>query len=174
MKPRNLFYIFLALIGGALAIYVAFRAFQGIMSRSQEGGNVTVTQKAESERPGVVISGITIPVEVVDTPEERAQGLSGKESLPEEEGMLFSFETLKTNPAFWMKDMMFSIDIIWISDGRIVQINRSVPAPAQGTADANLPLYQTQVPIDYVLEVNAGFSDKMGIKEGDGVDLSQI
>jgi uncharacterized membrane protein (UPF0127 family) len=86
--------------------------------------------------------------------------------------MLFVFENKDVIPGFWMKDMKFSIDIIWINDGKIAQITKELPTPEPGTPDRNLPIYTPEGGIDYVLEVPAGFSDKNDILVGSVVDLS--
>ena len=120
----------------------------------------------------ITINNTVIYVELAIAPEEKQRGLSGSK-LQENQGMLFVFDN-KTIPSFWMKDMLIPLDIIWIEDTKIVQIDENVPAPNSGEPDTNLRLYQPLAPINYVLEVNAGFSEKHGIKVGDAVDLSGI
>jgi uncharacterized membrane protein (UPF0127 family) len=73
-----------------------------------------------------------------------------------------------------MKDMRFAIDIIWIDDEKIVQIDKAIQPPEEGTPDEELILYTVNQPIDYVLEVNAGFVEKNNIEKGDPVDLSLV
>ncbi|MGA2910675.1 MAG: DUF192 domain-containing protein [Candidatus Microgenomates bacterium] len=136
-------------------------------------------QKTQNTNPGQVQKTVTIAskainVEVADTPAERAQGLSGRSSLAADSGMLFVFETKAVTPIFWMKDMLIPLDFIWIGGGRVVRIDKNVPFPAPGTPDANLKTYTAGEPIDYVLEVNGGFSDTNSIKVGDPVTLSGI
>lgn len=65
--------------------------------------------------------------------------------------------------------MEFAIDIIWIKDGKIIQIDKNVEAPAVGTPDNKLKLYSPKSAVDYVLEVNSGYSDLNNIKVGDSV-----
>ncbi|RJR30380.1 DUF192 domain-containing protein [Candidatus Microgenomates bacterium] len=101
------------------------------------------------------------------TQAEMSRGLGGVESLGENEGMLFDFTASNPPTAFWMKDMIIPIDIIWIKDGIIIQIDaNAVPQPE--VADSQLKLYP---PIDrsveYVLEVNAGYSEIHNISIGD-------
>jgi uncharacterized membrane protein (UPF0127 family) len=109
----------------------------------------------------VEIAGQRVVVDVVDTPESRAQGLSGRESLAEDEGMLFVFEKPgKYN--FWMQGMNFAIDIIWINENKeVIYIQR----------DARPEDYPTTFGPDenakYVLEVLSGFSDKNNLQIGD-------
>jgi uncharacterized membrane protein (UPF0127 family) len=137
------------------------------------GGFVeTTVEKNVYNKKEIKIGNKLLLVEVVDTFEERRQGLSGREGLEEDEGMLFVFDNQDVDPGFWMKDMKFSIDVIWINDGKVAQITKELPTPAADTSDRNLPIYTPDNPIDYVLEVTAGFSDKNEIFVGDTVDLS--
>jgi hypothetical protein len=101
-------------------------------------------------------------LEVAETDEARRQGLSGHEPLAQEEGMLFLFAEDGVYP-FWMKDMTFAIDIIWLDDGRVVDV-ATLPAPASGEL-----LPATHVPsgkADTVLEINAGRAKALGIEKG--------
>jgi len=116
----------------------------------------------------VSVGSTTISVEVADTQGERTQGLSGRTTLPEGHGMLFVFER-EGDWGIWMKDMKFSIDIIWMNrEGNIITIARDVAPQTYPNA-----FYPTQ-PALYVLEVPAGFSDKNGVAEGMGVVLKLL
>jgi len=120
----------------------------------------------------VTIGAKSISVEVADSNETRAKGLSGRASLDHNSGMLFVFTSKKVAPGFWMKDMQIPLDIIWISDDKVLKIGKNLPIPEAGTPDNKLIIYTPGAPFDYVLEVNAGFSDQNSIKEGDPVTLS--
>jgi uncharacterized membrane protein (UPF0127 family) len=122
----------------------------------------------------VTVGGKTLQVEIANTETLREKGLSGKTSLPTENGMLFVFDSKKVNPIFWMKGMLIPLDMIWIADGKIVGIDKNIPAPSANTPDDNLSKFNAAQPIDYVLEVNAGFTSNNGVKVGDSVDLSKI
>ena len=115
-----------------------------------------------------------INVQIADTPEKRTKGLSGVSSLKADSGMLFVFDAKGTTPVFWMKDMLIPLDFIWIAGGKIVRIDKNIPIPAPNTPDDKLKTYSAGDPIDYILEVNAGFSDQNKIKVGDSVDLTGI
>jgi hypothetical protein len=86
--------------------------------------------------------------------------------LDENSGMIFVFNNEK--PVFWMKDTKIAIDIIWINDNKVVGIEKNVQ-PEQGKKDIELKRYPAPTAIDYVLEVNAGFSDRNNIKVGTSV-----
>src|SRR3989344_8940875 len=64
-------------------------------------------------QPKIKIGQKTIFIEIADTQEKQKKGLSGRDNLPEDSGMLFVFKE-EGHHQFWMKDMNFSIDIIWI------------------------------------------------------------
>jgi uncharacterized protein len=99
--------------------------------------------------------------EVVASPEKLQKGLGGRESLCHSCAMLFQFSEAEKK-SFWMKDMRFPLDIIWISSGKIVHIEKNVSEKFSG-------LLSPQVYADQVLEINAGLSDKIGLKEGSEV-----
>ncbi len=104
-----------------------------------------------------------IKTEIADTEEERSKGLSGRTSLCSDCGMLFVFPQ-KENQNFWMKDMLFDLDIIWIAGGKIIGISKRVSHER-----GDLEIVRSPVPVDGVLEINAGKSDEWGLKTGDEV-----
>jgi hypothetical protein len=114
----------------------------------------------------VEIGGVTVKVEIASDPAEMAKGLSGRESLGENRGMLFVFAE-PDQTAFWMKDMKFPLDIIWIQGDEIVDIAANLP-PLAGDY---VSTYSPRVPANYVLEVNAGFTAEHGVKVGDKVKI---
>lgn|GEM_PF-629586 len=116
--------------------------------------------------PGVAIGDARFAVEVVDTPAARNQGLSGRPLLKPGTGMLFVFE--KEGPyGFWMKDMQFPLDLVWINGQcQVVDITPNVPMPAPGQTPGDLPIYMPRAPVLYVLEINAGEAAATGIMVG--------
>ena len=155
--------ILLPLLGVALFIVAV-----GIFTNKIQNQKVNLSAKKE-----IKVGSINVAIEVADSEEERKMGLSGRKSLGENDGMLFKFDKNDVFPSFWMKDMLIPIDIVWINDGKIAKIHKNVQ-PQPGKKDSELTLYSPDLPIDYVLEVNTGFSDKNGLKVEDRVDLSGI
>lgn len=98
--------------------------------------------------------------------DEQAKGLSGCSSIELGQGMYFSFSQ-KTDAVFWMKDMIIPIDIIWISDNKVIKIEHNVPVPL----DNNLIKYRPPFAVDAVLEIGAGHADNYGITEGATVQI---
>jgi len=123
---------------------------------------------APSIQSTVKIGDAVIAVEVARTSSERGRGLSGHPGLKADEGLLFIFEN-QGKFGFWMKDMFFSIDIIWINEqGRIVYIKKNA------TPESFPEVFTPTTNVKYVLEVLAGFSDKNYILVGDSVEFSIV
>ena len=103
------------------------------------------------------------------TPVDRTLGLSGRSSMPLNTGMLFVFET-EEKFEFWMKDMEFSLDLIWIdSDCYVTDLTKNAP-PADNDSDvSDIISYAPKNPAQYVLEINGGLVEILGIKEGEPV-----
>lgn len=116
----------------------------------------------------VTINEEKINITVANTPELREKGLSGRDSLPENEGMFFTFDT-PGYYGFWMKDMKFPIDIIFMKDGRVVTIFQNVQPAANGQS---LYIYKPEEPINQVLELNANKSEELNIQKGDTIPVS--
>ena len=110
---------------------------------------------------------------VAITNDQQVKGLSVKDHLKENEGMLFVFER-PTRQVFWMKDMRFPIDIIWLdSNGTVVHIEHNLQ-PCIMTFAFICPSYIPDKDSLYVLETVAGFSKKHSIKVGTNVDFQLI
>ena len=111
-----------------------------------------------------------ISVILAEKPEEKSRGLSGFPSLKEDQGMLFDFTGQNLMPTFWMKDMLFSIDIVWISQGKVTGFEEYIPKPFSNN-DADLKLYTSPTIVDYVLELPAGWVRRHSAKKGSGAIL---
>ncbi|MBI4159876.1 DUF192 domain-containing protein [Candidatus Wolfebacteria bacterium] len=162
-------------VGGIVALTVAalFFIFQNT-SELFVGETLSLShaEKSEAVQSGqkVRIGDIIVRVLIARTPAEITRGLSGRRSLDPDAGMLFVFEKADRY-RFWMPDMRFPIDILWINDGTIVDID----ADASNIFDpANPKFYTPQAPVRYVLEVNAGFAHRKNIRIGDTVELTGI
>lgn len=114
----------------------------------------------------MTIGKTTVKIQVRDTMEGRRQGLSGVEGLKDDEGMLFVF--LKAfRCGFWMKEMKFDLDFVFIKDDRVVEVIEKVPAPKEGEQPVKI---QPKLEANKVLEVNSGWVSKHQIKTGDRVE----
>ena|SRR3989344_2951376 len=154
-------------LGGAGILAILAGTFYAAAMNAVTPSRIT-TNAAQGTPPGaeeVRLKGERIRVTIVDTPESRARGLSGRSGLAESEGMLFVFPE-EGKYGFWMKDMRFSIDILWLdSDGEIVHIERRV-SPESYPAS-----FLPSRPARYVLELSAGWAEAHDVSIGDRVTL---
>ncbi len=119
----------------------------------------------------VLVNGKTVNVMVARTDGEKQIGLSGKDEIAENQGMLFIFD--KPNYySFWMKEMKFPIDIIYINGGKVTTIVKNAKPPS--SANAELTIYHPAQQSDKVLELNAGSADKFSIKTGTVIKIENL
>jgi len=116
----------------------------------------------------VVINGDTITVEVADDLIERKAGLSGRDGIANNHGMLFVFDKPDKH-GFWMKDMKFSIDMVWLDEtSRVVQIEKNVKPSSYPT------VYYPNVDDKYVLEMYSGQAEEHRLRIGDMVQINLL
>lgn len=125
--------------------------------RSNEGVDGAMPKMAE-----VVFSEATFSVEIADTRALQERGLGGREGLCEYCGMLFPFDH-PDRYGFWMKDMRFPIDILWIARGQIVFLEKSVDFHDQKR------VYIPSEEADSVIELPAGSAERFNIHIGEEV-----
>ena len=134
----------------------------------------TPTPAIPPDAPAAFFDGAAFSVELALTPAQQSQGLSDRESLAPDTGLLFVFAP-RTASSFWMFRMRFPIDIVWISEGcAVVDITVEAPAPDPDTPTSDLPTYSSSSPAGYVLEINAGKAAEHGIKVGDPVRFANV
>lgn len=123
-------------------------------------------ERASTEEPEgwVRIGTSEVAVEIADTPAQQQRGLGYRDSLDWDTGMYFPYPRA-VMPSFWMRGMRFSIDIVWIRDGRIVDVHDNVPFEPGG----NGPTLRPREATDAVLEVPAGYRRASGWRIGDRV-----
>lgn len=114
------------------------------------------------------VNDTTVSVEIADETHEQTQGLSRRSGLKSNNGMLFIFPE-KEERTFWMKDMNFPLDVLWIADGEVVSVSNDVQPPSGG----HIPRMYSYVPADMVLEVGADFIEMYEISIGDRVDIDR-
>lgn len=152
-------------IGLTLVIFAGFYVYQNpnIVNSLFPGNTVLKETKIQ-------VGTNIIKVEIANTAAERTKGLSGRDSIASDSGMLFIFESSKKYQ-FWMKGMKFPIDVIFINAGKVVDFLKNVAPPPPNQKDSDLPLLQPATEIDMVLEVPSGYIDQKGVKNGDDVLL---
>jgi uncharacterized membrane protein (UPF0127 family) len=145
--------------------------------RADNGGNpgiaatTDLTANELPERRDLTVKGMLFHVEVVRTTADMERGLMYRASMPRDHGMLFAFSSgaLRT---FWMKNTVIPLDIIFADEGqRVVKIWKSVqPCGLQGADSARCPVYASEGSAQYVLELNAGLTEEIGLRIGDRLE----
>ena len=149
--------------------FLFFLIFNFLTKKNIDKPNLATSIENLNSIKYVKIAGITLKTELVSTPEAQEKGLSGRKELKQNESMLFVFNHADKY-SFWMKDMNFPIDIIWITgedlrDLRVVYIKKS--ALPESYPEAFTPNQDAK----YVLEVFSSFSEKNNLKVGDKVEF---
>ncbi|MFA6585752.1 MAG: DUF192 domain-containing protein [Candidatus Paceibacterota bacterium] len=156
MKHKNIFYFLIVII--FFVVGFSLINSQKIIKEDLQVKNFDINKVQY-----VKIAGKTFKVDLALTQEEQQRGLSGRKELKEDESMLFIFDH-SDKYSFWMKDMNFPIDIVWVSgDFRVVYIKKD--AKPESYPDTFTPTENAR----YVLEIKALFSEKNNLKVGDEV-----
>lgn len=151
-KVLFLFAILLLITGG---IYFVQKYVNG-------GGKFELFKKTST----ITIDSQSFKVTVASSQQDREIGLSKTNSLAQDQGMIFLFDK-PDYYSFWMKNMKFPIDIIYINKDTVVTIKNNAPAPKNSSE--SLIIYTPTEPADKVLEINAGLAEKFKFKNGDKV-----
>lgn len=113
--------------------------------------------------------GTKLIVEQASDPVSQIRGLSGRDEMGKYDGMLFEYYEPEIR-TFWMKDMRFEIDMIWINNETIVGIDATVPLLENGETTSRT----SPEPVDRVLEVSAGLSVEHNLVVGDELDIFYV
>ena len=152
--------------------FLLFSVYRPIRKKPSAVQNTTVSKSAPAFRKDGTLtihrsqnsSPLVIDIEIADSEDERMRGLMDRLSLPDFAGMFFIFEEDEPR-SFWMKNTFISLDIIYIdSDKEIVSIQKYT----QPKTTFSIP---SEKPAKYVLEVNAGFTDKFEVAPGDKIQI---
>ena len=121
---------------------------------------ISIVWFAPRRNTTIAVGTAKLNIIVADSPAEIVQGLSDQASMGADDGMLFILQE-STIPRFWMKDMHFGLDIIWIDEEKkIVGIEKNI------SPDTYPATFTPPTLIKYVIEVNAGWADAHGIVPG--------
>jgi hypothetical protein len=158
-STKNLQYIFAIIIAALILILFVY---PGILNKEKnvEGyymfkkeGELTILDSTNTAK-------VKLDIEIADTDYERQLGLMKRVSMEEKQGMLFIFPN-EAMQSFWMRNTLISLDMIFINaDKEIVTIHKTTKILSDQS-------YPSTAPALYVLEVNAGFTDKYNINVGD-------
>lgn len=154
LKVALLFFVVFVISAFSFSIFKS-KDIQGLVFNKEIRYDVVV------KTPNGVIN-----TEVADNDATRERGLSFRKSMQDSEGMLFIFD-VSGRQAFWMKDMNFALDILWLDEeGRVVYMEENV-------ATSTYPGYFVNEPkAKYVFEINAGLANKLGIYLGTKLVIS--
>lgn len=124
---------------------------------------------ARASGPYVELKGHRFQIEIAADEAARERGLMFRESMPADHGMLFVFDDAQPR-TFWMKNTRIPLDILYFDQNyKLVSVQQRVP-PCLNSGD-NCPGYPSEGAARYVLELNAGTADELGIKPGDALDV---
>jgi len=160
----------------SLGEFMASSTEQGASSTEKEVSSTENATNATSSLNlltpnSLLLTSISVPAgvihaEIADTDASREQGLSDRASLPADNGMLFVFDT-PGQYGFWMKDMRFPLDMVWIN------ADKTVAGVTKDILPSTYPsIFPPPSSISYVLEINAGSAEKFGLVSGAIVDFT--
>lgn len=156
---RNIFFI-------ALCVGLFFTSMYGIRCGFYKMCEIEMLSKFVRHDVTILMPKGAIQVEVAQSKASRELGLSGRPSMGNDEGILFVFDA-PGKYGFWMKDMNFPLDIIWINEsGLVVDIERNL------TPDSYPKTFINEVDASYVLEINAGLAKEFGLFLGSKVKIT--
>jgi uncharacterized membrane protein (UPF0127 family) len=152
-KKNNYFKAFKLIFGLIILILITSLLFKNYNKDNEQVKNNYVK-----------IKGREFLVEIAQTPDKHYQGLSFRESICGDCGMLFIFPE-KTERTFVMRNMLFPLDIIFIEDETVVNIYKNLEP------EGSFPkfYYKSFTPVNRVLELNAGLADELNLQTGDKI-----
>lgn len=168
-KKKKIVIIFALVIFIFVSVFFLSKIFQSEHKNLEISRVITKTLPfcGVYDTKNVLIGGKNIKMDVSDDDCKRELGFSGRKSLSDGGGMMFIFDK-EGSYGFWMKDMNFPIDILWVDDGyNITGIEKNIKPETYPEAFGEKYLAK------YVLELKAGFSDENNIKVGNKISISQ-
>lgn len=175
----------LLIVGAALAAVVA--QFKGELSESDQLSEELVAAQDNPEAASCAnhlgvpwnfsegsmrVGEHMLAVAIADEHQEKQKGLGGCQEIPANSGMLFTFEPAGI-PAFWMKDTLIPLDIVWVADNAVLEVIKNIQ-PEPDVADENLARYRPQSSVSAALELPAGTVAALGIEPGQSAVLEVI
>ncbi|MCE1188097.1 MAG: DUF192 domain-containing protein [Ignavibacteria bacterium] len=170
-KTKNSKKIYSILSAILVVCFIAAYVLAVIIPQNKENTDNTMETAKQAEKTRKVTfltkdgnTVTTIEADLADTEEKRTLGLMFREKMDMNHGMLFIFPDMEIR-SFWMKNTILPLDIIFINDKKEVV---SIQKNAVPFSERSLP---SKGPAQYVVEVNAGFTDQFNIKENDRLDF---
>ena len=155
----------------ALVIFsiVSFKSYASEFQDSNKTSYGSLEFYPQYKKTSISINGFKVLLALASTDEQRIKGLSGLGKLNENEGMLFIFDK-PSKQGFWMNEMNFPIDIIWLDSGSRVNHIESNLEPCKIFIACHV--YNPQVDSLYVLELRSGFTNDHSIQNGTRINLN--
>ena len=152
-------------------LFIILFSWYGYNCLSKKVCDVDIINKFVRHDVTIFMPNGVLVAEVADTKASRELGLSGREMLRPNEGMLFVFET-PGRYGFWMKDMKFPLDIVWINQNGVVVFVEKNFTPESYLQ--NTPKVVTNNnDASYVLEMNNGRAEEYGLFLGAKVKIEE-
>jgi len=165
MPNKVILGMMILLVFGLGLVMIAYQSFNTPSLTLWQKPRVASRSEFSSLEDGSIVEmelqGQPISLEVVSSPARITQGLSGRSQIGSD-GMLFLLPN-SGQPHFWMKEMLFDLDLLWFNQGQVVDITQNVPHPEPETELKKLPRYAPDMTSDMVLEIPAGTAVKWGI-----------
>lgn len=170
-RVKNKWFLLLFMVGLGL-ILIWSKPFRPTKSsqpvKLEDNQLVQLTVKRDRQAQSVGL----LTVEVVVSNGAIERGLSGRSAVSAD-GLLFVMPE-RSIPRFWMKAMLFDLDIVWIDDSTIVDITTNVPAPDPKTPLSDLPVYSPTQPVTRVLEIPSGQVQQYNLQVGDILEMTTL
>jgi len=152
-----------------MGLILAVALIAGCTQNTASGNESSANNSGNESLSKVCFGAKCFYVELAVTSEERSLGLMFREHLDPDKGMLFIYKDEGVH-YFWMKNTLIPLDMIWINGNReVISISKDV----QPCEISQCPLIGSEQKVQYVLELNAGSSDKIGLAIGDKVTFDQ-
>jgi uncharacterized membrane protein (UPF0127 family) len=152
-----------------MGLILAVALIAGCTQNTASGNESSANNSGNESLSKVCFGAKCFYVELAVTSEERSRGLMFREHLDPDKGMLFIYKDEGVH-YFWMKNTLILLDMIWINGNReVISISKDV----QPCEISQCPLIGSEQKVQYVLELNAGSSDKIGLAIGDKVTFDQ-
>jgi uncharacterized membrane protein (UPF0127 family) len=131
--------------------------------------STSVLNNAFADDTTVTLKGHRFDVEQANEPASQERGLMFRDSMPADHGMIFNFSDEQPR-IFWMKNCRMPLDILYFDQKyKLVSMQQRVPACRSDPC----PQYPSEGPARYVLELNAGVAEKLGVKPGDALAVAR-